>query len=112
MGMWEQECADPLTAEGVRSALGREFAGCPLQVFQTGGSTNTLLREYAERGGESGAGIAATAQTAGRGRMGRSFFSPSDTGIYLSVLLRPSGPAADAVLLTAMAAVAVCRAIE
>jgi len=112
MEIQKKECADPLTIKGVRSALGVEFADNPLQVLQTVDSTNTLLRKYAEQGGESGAVAAAVTQTAGRGRMGRSFFSPSDTGVYLSVLLRPSGPAVNAVRLTAMAAVAVCRAIE
>ncbi|MBQ5523777.1 MAG: biotin--[Oscillospiraceae bacterium] len=45
-------------------------------------------------------------------RIGRSFYSPSDTGIYLSVLLRPSLPASEAVRITTAAAVAACRAIE
>lgn len=108
----QNQNTDPLTEEGVRGALSGAFAACPLQVFQSVGSTNTLLRQYAEEGAANGTVVVSAAQTAGRGRMGRSFFSPSDTGVYLSVLLRPSGPAADAVRLTAMAAVAVCRAVR
>lgn len=75
-------------------------------------STNRQVREWAARGEGEGAVLIARAQTAGRGRMGRSFYSPAGTGLYLSVLLRPGLAAADASLLTTAAAVAGCRAIE
>lgn len=55
--------------------------------------------------------ILAGRQTAGRGRMGRSFVSPAGTGVYLSMLLRPTCSPAQASTLTAWAAVAVRRAI-
>ena len=48
-------------------------------------STNTLLKEMAHSGVKSGTVIIANKQTAGKGRMGRNFYSPEDTGIYLSV---------------------------
>ncbi|MBQ6427736.1 MAG: biotin--[Oscillospiraceae bacterium] len=51
-------------------------------------------------------------QTAGKGRMGRSFYSPAGSGLYMSVLLQPMLKAADAVNITACAAVAVAEAIE
>jgi BirA family biotin operon repressor/biotin-[acetyl-CoA-carboxylase] ligase len=56
--------------------------------------------------------IVSASQTAGRGRTGRSFYSPSDSGVYLSVLLHPVLPAAEATRITTAAAVAACRAIE
>ena len=57
--------------------------------------------------------VLANEQTAGRGRSSRSFFSPKDTGIYMSLLLRPGNYSAkQAVRITTMAAVAICEAIE
>ena len=51
-------------------------------------------------------------KSAGRGRLGRSFFSPEDKGIYMSILLRPEIELQRSVLITSMAAVAVAEAIE
>ena len=56
--------------------------------------------------------IVAEKQTAGRGRMGRTFISPQKTGIYLSVLYAPCGGISKPARLTACAALAVCRAIK
>ena len=76
-------------------------------------STNTLLREKANNGFPEGTVVLANTQTKGRGRRGRSFYSPADTGLYLSILLRPDGMTPDqAVKITTMAAVAVCEAVE
>ncbi len=59
-----------------------------------------------------GAVIVAESQTAGRGRLGRTFVSPDKTGIYLSVIYAPSGGITQPAPITAFAAVAVCRAIN
>ncbi len=75
-------------------------------------STNTLLRAAAEDNAPEGTVLAAAAQTAGRGRTGHSFWSPADTGVYFSVLLRPHTTADKALTLTAAAAVAAARSIE
>ena len=74
-------------------------------------STNTLLKEMAHSGAKSGTVIIANKQTAGKGRMGRSFYSPENTGIYLSVLLREPS-LSEPTLLTTAAAVAVMKAIS
>ncbi|MEI3579717.1 MAG: hypothetical protein V8Q30_06960 [Acutalibacteraceae bacterium] len=68
------------------------LAGGPVEVFDTIGSTNDAARELFEQGAPHGAAALADQQTAGRGRMGRPFVSPSGTGIYVSVLL--TAPAA------------------
>ncbi len=75
-------------------------------------STNTALKELANRGERAGLALVAGRQSAGRGRMGRSFYSPEDTGVYLSLLLRPALPAEQAVQITACAAVAVAETLE
>ncbi len=97
----ETEIARCLTAKGLT-----------LRVFPTVTSTNTLLKAMAAEGAEEGTVVVAGEQTAGRGRMGRSFFSPSGTGVYLSFLLRPQIPATETTAITACAAVSVAETIE
>jgi len=80
--------------------------------FDTVTSTNTLLKEMALNNAPEGTVVAAYAQTDGRGRMGRTFHSPHNSGLYFSILLRPNMPADNALFLTTAAAVAVSRAIE
>ncbi len=75
-------------------------------------STNTYLKTLALQGASEGTVVVADRQTGGRGRLGRSFFSPSDTGLYMSLLLKPSIPASEAVKITAFISVAVSRAID
>lgn len=80
-----------------------------LLVFDSVDSTNTLLRRLGDQGAEAGTVILARQQTAGKGRQGRTFFSPPDTGVYLSVLWKP---AQDILSLTPMAAVAAAETVE
>ena len=61
---------------------------------------------------EDGTVVVANCQTAGRGRMNRVFQSPRDQGIYLTTLLRPQLPPDRLMMVTAMAGVAVCEAVE
>jgi len=75
-------------------------------------STNTYLKHRAAQGAPHGTVVLAREQTGGRGRLGRSFRSERDKGLYLSVLLRPAVLPAQAAGMTAWAAVAVCRAVE
>ena len=83
-----------------------------VKVFDKIDSTNAEARRYAENGGHAPAVFIAEAQSAGRGRLGRSFYSPEGTGIYLSLLLPLEGELGDAVLMTSGAAVGVMRAIR
>jgi BirA family biotin operon repressor/biotin-[acetyl-CoA-carboxylase] ligase len=83
-----------------------------LEVHKTVTSTNTVLKQLAARGEAEGLVVVAEEQTAGKGRLGRSFFSPNGTGVYFSLLLRPKVNAGDATLITTAAAVSVAKAIE
>lgn len=84
-----------------------------LTVYPVVDSTNNVLKKLAQDGAKEGTCVIAAEQSAGRGRIGRSFYSPSGSGIYLSLLLKPGNiPAERSVLITTMAAVAVCMAIE
>ncbi len=102
--------SDVLSEEGIRRYLKNKKLR--LQVFPSISSTNTVLKTMAEDGAEEGLCLVASEQSAGRGRMGRSFYSPPGSGVYMSILLRPSISAADATSVTACAAVAVAEAIE
>ena len=75
-------------------------------------STNTQLKRLAREGAPQGTALVSGHQTVGRGRKGRSFFSPEGVGIYLSILLRPRCEAAELMHLTCAAGVAMCDAME
>ena len=75
-------------------------------------STNRYVKELGAAGAPEGTVVIANRQSAGRGRLGRSFFSPEEKGIYMSILLRPELELQRAALITSMAAVVVARAIE
>lgn len=75
-------------------------------------STNTECKRQAMAGAPEGLAVIAEEQTAGRGRAGRSFQSPRDGGLYLSVLMRPRLALSQVSDMTAWVAVAVCDAVE
>ena len=102
--------SDVLSEEGIRRHLRHQEL--ELRVYKTISSTNTVLKSLAAEGAPAGLSLVAGEQTAGRGRMGRSFYSPADSGLYLSLLLRPDMSAVEATRLTACAAVAVAETIE
>lgn len=68
-------------------------------------STNTTVKALAKEGAPEGYVLVASSQTNGRGRLNRVFFSPKNTGLYVSILLRPTCPLPPYAL-TCMAAVA------
>lgn len=104
---------DALTEPEIRSFLGKTaVVGQELRCFDEIDSTNTYAKQIALSGAPDGTIIVANCQTAGRGRMDRSFQSPRDKGIYLTVLLRPDLPAERVIPVTALAGVAVCDAVE
>ncbi len=83
-----------------------------IQFFDTITSTNDVLKQLALQGAPEGTTLVADCQTGGRGRMGRTFLSPSGVGIYLSVLLRPNCKPTELMHLTCASASATCSAIE
>src|SRR3970282_924920 len=86
--------------------------GRPLEVLGEIGSTNDRILAAGRDGAPEGLAVIADRQTAGRGRLGRSWTSPPGGGVYTLVLLRPRLPAVQAPLLTLVAGLAVAEAIE
>lgn len=103
---------DSLNAEKIKAFLPDKYKSFDILSFDEVDSTNNIIRKIAAEGANEGSTAIALKQTAGKGRLGRSFFSPEGTGIYMSILLRPSFKAADAGFITTAAAVAVCKALE
>ena len=99
-----------LSQEGIRLLL--DDPKVKIDIYDELESTNQTAKKEAMMG-EAGHGafVIARSQTAGRGRRGREFYSPADTGLYMSVILKPQGTIHDSLLITTAAAVAVYRAV-
>ncbi len=82
-----------------------------ITIFQELDSTNNYLKNLGSQGEKENQLVVAESQTGGRGRMGRSFYSPNSTGVYFSLLLHPQLSAEKALFLTVMAAVSVAETI-
>ncbi|SDA23745.1 BirA family transcriptional regulator, biotin operon repressor / biotin-[acetyl-CoA-carboxylase] ligase [Ruminococcus sp. YE71] len=98
-------------AERIRTLAAEMGCGYDIDVICETDSTNNVLKKLAAETDRDGYLLIARRQTAGRGRLGRSFFSP-DSGVYMSVLIRPKTPPEQSLFFTTAAAVAVCRAVE
>lgn len=92
----------------VRAALGDP--ALPLYLFDKIDSTSNECRRRLSAG-EGRCLVLAECQTAGRGRRGKSFFSPAGAGLYMSLLFRPEGGPAAALGVTTYAAVCVAETV-
>lgn len=82
-----------------------------ITIFDELDSTNNYLKKLGSQGEKENQLVIALSQTGGRGRMGRSFYSPNGTGIYFSLLLYPQFSAEKSLFLTVMAAVSVAEMV-
>lgn len=104
--------SDIMSPEGIRPWLFPKSRELNINVYKTIGSTNQEAKKLALEGAKAGTVIISEEQTQGRGRMGRTFYSPPRSGIYLSLVLRPRVNPNEAMLLTTGASVGVRRAIK
>ena len=102
---------DVITEEGLREHLFTRYKNNRLYIYDTLDSTNNRAKQLALENASHGTTVIAMQQTAGKGRLGRSFFSPRE-GIYLSIIIKPTFDLSKSVLVTAAASVAVAQAIE
>ncbi|MBI4400943.1 MAG: biotin--[acetyl-CoA-carboxylase] ligase [Nitrospirae bacterium] len=105
-----------LTPESVRAVLRTRKLGQTLHILEETPSTNTAALALAQKGAEDGTVVVAERQTAGRGRLGRRWFSPPGENLYCSVILRPT-PAPDRIAewlswAPLLSAVATARAVQ
>jgi BirA family biotin operon repressor/biotin-[acetyl-CoA-carboxylase] ligase len=101
-----------LSETNVQEGLKTSFIGRKICTFGILKSTNDHAWRLAEEGAGEGTVVIAEEQTAGRGRFGRSWASPSGMGIWCSVIFRPSLFPWEAPRMTMMAALAAARAIS
>ena len=107
--------SDLLSAQGMAIYLDSEFfpdGEKNIFAYKKLESTNETAKQKAFKGAASGTVILAEEQTGGKGRLGRSFFSPPGTGLYMSLIVKPTFASNKSLLMTTAASVAVCRAIK
>ena len=97
---------DKVTANEIQLGLQTKRIGRTVYFEETVESTQHYCkRKLAYEGAEEGTVVVAEEQTAGRGRLSRKWHSPKGTGIWMSIILRPSIPVHHAPQLTLLAAV-------
>ena len=111
-GYYLEESADVLLESKIREHLRAKTFGKNITILQSVGSTSAELRTAAYAGAPEGTVLLAEHQTAGRGRLGRSFHSPCRNGIYMSLILRPQLTFTKVHMITIMMAACVTEAIR
>ena len=107
-----QDALYHISSGDILSRLGPGFQDLAVFCFDKIDSTNDEAKRRFKDGLRSASLFIADSQTHGRGRRGREFYSPSLTGLYLSLLMPLSGELPDFLSFTSRAAVAVCRALK
>ncbi|MCM1127552.1 MAG: biotin--[acetyl-CoA-carboxylase] ligase [Lachnospiraceae bacterium] len=107
-----KKAPDILSAAYIEQGLKREGFEIPVKTERIVSSTNTVLKQFVAQGQKSDMILLAEEQSGGRGRRGRSFYSPEGTGLYMSLLLHPSMSPEEATMLTTVAAAAEAEALE
>jgi BirA family biotin operon repressor/biotin-[acetyl-CoA-carboxylase] ligase len=102
---------DRLYAEEIQAGLETTWLASEIHYFDSIDSTNRVAQDLARGGAAHGTAVVAECQTAGRGRLGRSFFSPAGTNLYTSIVLRPQINTVEAPTWILAAAVAVAETI-
>jgi BirA family transcriptional regulator, biotin operon repressor / biotin---[acetyl-CoA-carboxylase] ligase len=101
----------PLSLETIRAHLKTREIGTPLSIHDEIDSTNRLLADLARTGASHGTVVVAESQTAGRGRLGRSWISPRGVNLYASILLTPTQAPPAISWIPLLAAMTVVRTI-
>lgn len=99
------------SSEKMTALLPELGARLNIRVLHEAESTNTLLKTLALEGAPEGTVLIAEKQSGGRGRLGRSFFSPPG-GLYMSLLIKPKLKPQEILLLTPAAAVSAAQSAE
>jgi BirA family biotin operon repressor/biotin-[acetyl-CoA-carboxylase] ligase len=103
---------DILSAEEIKAGLPTRYMGHVIHAYDEVTSTQLLAHEAASKGAPEGTIVIAERQTGGKGRLGRVWHSPKGTGIWMSLIIRPSIPLPKAPQLTLLTAVSLAKAIQ
>lgn len=96
----------------LENAIQTKKLGHPLYFYPETDTTNDRIRELAQAGAPEGTIAVAEMQTAGRGRRGRAWQAPAESGIWMSLLLRPNIRPTQASVLTLLAGIATAEALQ
>ncbi|MDY0092681.1 MAG: biotin--[acetyl-CoA-carboxylase] ligase [Candidatus Vecturithrix sp.] len=96
----------------VKNGLNTRVIGQNIHWEYEVNSTNTLALQLADQGSPEGTLVVSESQKQGRGRLGRSWISQPETGIYMSLILRPTFVPMKASCITFISAIAVTEAIK
>ena len=103
---------DKLIPEEIQCGLKTKILGKKIYYYETLGSTMDVAFELGLQGAKDGTVVCSESQTNGKGRMGRSWCSPKQKGIYFSTILRPEIHPVDVAKITFLSSVAVCEAVK
>ncbi|MBI4241387.1 MAG: biotin--[acetyl-CoA-carboxylase] ligase, partial [Candidatus Rokubacteria bacterium] len=103
---------EALDVDRIRQDLIARTVGSQIHLFQEVPSTNLVLQRLARAGAPEGTVVLADAQTAGRGRLGKPWFSPAGVNLYASVLFRPLLRLAEVAVFSFIAPLALSDAMQ
>ena len=107
-----QKVSEMLLPREIREGLETKvFGKSDIVYFKETDSTNTRAKELATQGAPEGTLVVSEAQTEGRGRKGRDWFSPPGSGVYVSLILRPTVPPSEAPKITLLTAVVMAETL-
>ncbi len=112
LGYRLESIPDRLFALEISHGLNTKFIAKKIHYFDYLASTMNLAMQLGMQAEPSGTLVLAESQTKGRGRLGRSWFSPKYKGIYLSLVLRPKISPSVSPILTLLSAVSICEAVK
>jgi BirA family biotin operon repressor/biotin-[acetyl-CoA-carboxylase] ligase len=96
----------------IQRGLNNKFIGSDIKYFSCLDSSNETAYQLGLSGAAEGTAVIAEAQSKGKGRLGRTWESPAEKNLYLSVILRPAIPLGEAPQISLIAAVAACQAVD
>lgn len=106
------EAPELLLSTDIKRSLETRVIGSEIISLQEVDSTNVQIKKLAERGAAEGTVLIADRQSAGRGRLGRRWESPSGVNLYCSILIKPQMPVQQAPQLTFLSSVAVVETLS
>jgi BirA family biotin operon repressor/biotin-[acetyl-CoA-carboxylase] ligase len=101
-----------ISKSAIKSSLSTGVIGSYIKILDDVDSTNNYAKKAALNGGKEGFTVISKQQNSGKGRMGRIWESPDKKGLYMSIILKPEGRVSGIKLITLMASLAVCKAIN
>ena len=103
---------DVITKEELKSIIRTQVIGSDIEYYDQVDSTNNEAKKLARKGAKDGTLVVANCQTQGKGRLGRNWISPKDTGIWMSIILTPNIMPSQVSCMTLIAGLDMCQTIN